>query len=300
MNIAQFNARGPHNGVEHWFDLIHDELEQRGHNVIQYWVRGRKPTWNEIQDIDFCFYHFSQVAFLYMRSIRKPFCVLPSANDIFPNNGETLMKVSKSRNCKFITYQSLYHIKKYKEWEIEGQFQYVPMPVRVDTFKRNRKYNKDFKYLAGGRLIPKKGLHQLKGIDNLRIFGDGPLRDELQRMMPNVEFLGELNTTKLKNAYERSSLYLFPAVITNDGDSDGIANTVKEAMLMELPVITSSVAGMKELENVIHLDDWSKIGEILDDDKVFQNNLKGKEEILKTYSPNICVDMLLKGIDEYI
>jgi len=300
MIIGQFNARGPENGIEHWFDLIRQELIKRGHEVRVFWLRGKQPTTKDLDELDFCLYHFTQVAQHYMR-IGIPFCVLPSANDIFVDNGARLSMVSKYRKCKFITHQSSYHLQKYKEWGIQQNFQYVPMPVRVDLFRKHRKYNPDEKYLAGGRLVPKKGLHQLKGLDdNLRVFGDGPLWNELQYILPNAEFLGYLKPVKLKNIMERSSVYLFPAVVTSDGDSEGISNTIKEAMLMRLPVICSSVAGNKELENVVLVDDWStkNIRKVLDNLSL-EPNIKGEKEIRNHYNSKFAVNQLMEGIEKY-
>jgi len=298
MNIAQFNARGPNNGVEHWFDLIHDELINQGHQVRQFWLRGNQPTRDDIEWMDFAMFHFAQVALHYMR-LPVPFCVLPSANDVFPDNGAKLIKVSKRRNCKFITYQSFYHLKKYKEWGIKHNFVYVPMPVRTELFKRKRKYNPNGKIVAGGRLVPKKGLDRLVNVDNLTIFGDGPLESELKSLMPNTTFTGRLSGEELRDLFDEASLYLFPAIVTPDGDSDGIANTLKESLLMELPVVASSVAGTPELNNINILDDLDnismKISSILK-----KPNIKGRKEILKKYSPDVCVEKLLNAIGVYI
>jgi len=299
MKLGQFNARGPHNGVEHWFDLIHDELINRKHEVRQFWLRGTQPTKFDRDWMDFGIFHFSQVA-LYYKRIGVPFCIMPSANDCFPDNGAKLKIAASHKNCKFVTYQSYYHLKKYKEWDIPKPKVYVPHPARTELFKRQTPYNPSGKIIAGGRLIPKKGLDRLKNVENLTIFGDGPLRETLGHKLHNgVAFTGFLSGNELKDLFEESSIYLFPAIITPDGDSDGIANTVKEAMLMEVPVITSSVAGMRELENVIHINDWTKINDILSDESIYQKNWKGRQEILKTYSPKVTVNMLEDAIEEY-
>jgi len=89
MNIAQFNARGPNN-VEHWYDLIHDELIRQGYEVRQFWLRGKQPTKEDRDWMEFALFHFSQVA-LYYRKIGVPFCILPSANDCFPDSGAKYM-----------------------------------------------------------------------------------------------------------------------------------------------------------------------------------------------------------------
>lgn len=299
-NIIQANARGPNNGVEYWFDLIHDELINRGHSVRQIWLRGTQPTNEDVKWADFAIYHFSQVANRYKR-LGVPFCIMPSANDCFVDNGKTLKIASSHNKCKFVTYQSQFHLKKYIEWGIQKPSYYVPHPVRIEQFRRTKAYNPNGKIVAGGRLIPKKGLYKLKSVDNLTVFGDGPLRDELKNTLhKNTIFTGNLNGDELQELFNDSKVYLFPAIITSDGDSEGISNSIKEALLMELPVICTPIAGNKEFENVIHLKDWLTINDLLKETSIYIKNTKGRNEVIKKYSPNICVDKLEKAIERYI
>ena len=58
--------------------------------------------------MDFAIIHFSQVALFY-RKMGVPFCILPSANDCFPDEGAKLRIASQHKDCKFVTYQSIYH-----------------------------------------------------------------------------------------------------------------------------------------------------------------------------------------------
>lgn len=301
MNLGIFNMRGISSirFTEHFIKLELDELRKQGHEVELYWARGKWPSKEDVEWMDFAIYHFVPTA-IFFHKIGIPYCILPTANDIFPNNGKNLKIIEQDKNCKFIGYQSFYHKKKYEEWGITKPTVYIPHCVRTELFKRETPYNSSGKKIAGGRLILKKGLDRLKNVENLTIFGDGPLMEDLKsRLKSTTRFTGFLAGEKLKDLFEESRIYLFPAIVTSEGDSDGIANSVKEAMLMELPVITSSVAGMGELENVIHLNNWAKINDILNDNSTRQRNYKGRQEILKTYSPNVCVNMLLKGIKDY-
>jgi len=298
MNIAQFNARGP-NDIEHWYTLIYEELQRQGHSVRQFNLRSQRPTIQDREWMDFAVIHFAQVAQHYMR-MGVPFCVLPSANDIFPDNGTKLLQVANNTNCKFVTYQSFYHKRKYDEWGIPNDKVYVPMPIRTELFTRRRKFNPNGRVIAGGRLIPKKGLDRIiPYVNYLTIFGDGPLKQQLQYLNPTTMFTGHLTGESLKNLMEESWLYLYPAIVDSSGDSDGIPNTVKEAMYMGLQVIASPVAGLPELENISLLDNWSKINEVIST-MPRKFNYKGKREISNLYTPEICTRMLLKGIEEYV
>lgn len=301
LNIGLFNTRGI-NQTEHFINLELHELRERGHNVELYWVKGRHPTQEEIKEMDFAIYHFVPTAFHFM-NLMIPFCVLPTANDIFPNKGALLKIVEKHPFCQFIGYQSFFHKRKYEEWGLKKPFVHIPHCVRSGLFKRQTPYNSFGKIIAGGRLIPKKGLDRLKDVGNLTIFGDGSLKHTLMLdvMKPGTVFTGYLDGKQLKDLFEESSIYLFPAIITPDGDSEGISNTVKEAMLMELQVICTPIAGNTEFENVAFLSDWNE--------KSIENaisclpkeaNMKGRIEILKNFSPEICINKLEKAIKQYV
>lgn len=117
--------------------------------------------------------------------------------------------------------------------------------------------------LSVGRLREKKGFpillaacHLLK-IAGRRfrcvIAGYGPLQDELERQIEkfglqgNVALTGMLTQDEVIALYKRATLFVLPCQITEDGDRDGIPNVLIEAMAMELPVVTTRVAGIPEL-----------------------------------------------------
>ena len=297
MRIGYFNARGPNNGIEHWFDLEIEELKRRGNEIRTFDTRGNPPSAGDVSWMDIAHFHFAQVANHYKR-IGVPYIISPHANDIWCDNGATLISASKHPNCKFVTYQSYYHKRKFEEWGIDKPLVCLPMCVRTKLFKRAHPIECTSGILAGGRLIPKKGLDRIIHLNDLTIFGDGPLKSKLMEMNPNVKFLGQLEGESLHRAYEDAWVFLNPSVVTPDGDSDGIPNTIKEAMLMELQVVSSPVAGIPELENISLLSDWSRLEDVLKD-LPREPNIKGRSEILKIYSPEICIDRLLKAIEEY-
>lgn len=299
MNIGYFNSRGPNNGIEHWFDEEIKELRRRGHEVRVFWLKGPQPTQEDRKWMDVAHYHFAHVA-NYYKKLNVPYLISPHANDIFIDNGKTLLEVSKHPKCIGVTYQSYYHKKKFEEWDIKSPLYYLPMSVRVDLFNPSVKgmiskvTKVRNKIIAGGRLIPKKGLDRvIPLVDNLTIFGDGPLLEYLKKLNPTTTFVGNLNGEQLRDLMDESWLYLFPSIVTSDGDSDGMPNTLKEALLMELQVITSSVGASSELKNVYILDDWNKesLWNLINSIP-HESNVKGREEILSIYSPDKCVDRI--------
>jgi len=299
MNIGYFNARGI-NDVEHWFRLEIEELRRRGHDVRVFSLRYNHPNREDIKWMDFAHFHFAQVADRFKR-MGVPFAISPHANDIFVDDGATLLRASKHPKCKFVTFQSYYHRDKFKEWGIEKPLVHLPMCVRVNLFKRTDESLKNFsnqKIIAGGRLIRKKGLDRIMNVKNLTVFGDGPLIDYLRSINPKVEFTGWLHSKDLKDLMEESCLFLNPSIIDANGDRDGIPNTIKEAMLMKLQVISSPISGIPELKNIHLLEDWNDIEDYIEKIDLIPNH-EGAKEIYEKYNPKKCIDMLLEAIEKY-
>src|SRR5258708_34422155 len=58
---------------------------------------------------------------------------------------------------------------------------------------------------------------------------------------------GRMTQDQLAALYPRASLFVLPCLVTEDGDRDGIPNVLIEAMVCEVPVISTEVAGVPEL-----------------------------------------------------
>lgn len=117
--------------------------------------------------------------------------------------------------------------------------------------------------LSVGRLREKKGFPTLLAACRLLkiagrkfhcvIVGYGPLQEELERQIDefelreNVALTGMLTQDEVIALYKRATLFVLPCQVTEDGDRDGIPNVLAEAMAMELPVISTPVAGIPEL-----------------------------------------------------
>lgn len=117
--------------------------------------------------------------------------------------------------------------------------------------------------VAVARLVEKKGLEFLvealallrrDGIDCVcRLIGDGPLRGGLLRRAHALGLEGRLSIEgpctqeQVRDALAQSAAFVLPCVVASDGDRDILPNSLKEAMAMELPVVTSAVSGIEEL-----------------------------------------------------
>lgn len=110
------------------------------------------------------------------------------------------------------------------------------------------------------RLIPKKGIeYTIRAVASLakvyhnieyNIIGDGYLKADLQQLIQElnvaeqVKLLGWKNQPEIIEILDKSHIFLAPSVTTNDGNQDAPINTLKEAMAMGLPVISTLHGGI--------------------------------------------------------
>lgn len=114
-----------------------------------------------------------------------------------------------------------------------------------------------------GRLVEKKGTKYLiESIGRLVsggqkvelvIVGDGPLMPSLQQQVADlgleqhVDFKGWRNHREISEILDSCQLFAAPSVTAEDGNQDAPVNTLKEAMAMGLPVVSTWHGGIPEL-----------------------------------------------------
>ena len=101
-----------------------------------------------------------------------------------------------------------------------------------------------------GRLSREKGLSMLPAIvsamhrhgveHRLVLVGDGPMRRELQELLPDAIFTGTLAPLEVATALASSDVFLFPS------DTDSAGNVVLEAQACGVPPLVSTSGGPKE------------------------------------------------------
>jgi glycosyltransferase involved in cell wall biosynthesis len=143
-----------------------------------------------------------------------------------------------------------------------GRMHKVAMGVDPERFKRRHAYPGGRTVVAVGRLIEKKGFaHLIEAAKRLpdvhvKIAGDGVLRSQLEAAAPpNVELLGALPPTAVRDLLEDADMLALPCVIAADGDRDSMPVVVKEALAMEIPVVGSDEVGMPEMVQ----DGWGRL-----------------------------------------
>lgn len=117
--------------------------------------------------------------------------------------------------------------------------------------------------LSVGRLVEKKGHHILmmafKKIKEkfpkatLTIIGRGELQEQLLslanklRLGDSFQLLNHLPKEKVREHMSNADLFCAASLVAANGDVEGIPNTLKEAMAIGVPVISTNHAGIPEL-----------------------------------------------------
>ncbi|KIE58096.1 histidinol phosphatase [Methylacidiphilum kamchatkense Kam1] len=81
----------------------------------------------------------------------------------------------------------------------------------------------------------------------LAFVGEGPFREELQKLLPDAVFTGVLTGIELSKAYASSFLFVFPST------TDTFGNVVLEAMASGVPAIVSDIGGPSELVRSLNI-----------------------------------------------
>ena len=122
---------------------------------------------------------------------------------------------------------------------------------------------KQYHLLTVARLAEKKGVaYAIRSLEKVRkkfpgitytIAGDGPLREELKRLIDrlnlteNVHLTGWINQDKVLNLMENADLLLAPSITDSNGNKEGIPVVLMEALAQGLPVISTWHSGIPEL-----------------------------------------------------
>lgn len=191
----------------------------------------------------------------------RTYSVTTHAYDIFRPNPDLLANLEAAT---FVVTVSEYNRRYLRCLGVTNEIHVISCGVDLGVFSRQHPYPPAGRLmLAVGRLVPKKGFDGLiRACGHLRdagvryrcaIIGEGPEREHLQdliaalRLDGRVRLEGPRSQLGVRDALETCRLFVLPATIAADGDRDGSPQVLKEAMAMEVPVVTTRTAGLPEL-----------------------------------------------------
>jgi glycosyltransferase involved in cell wall biosynthesis len=112
---------------------------------------------------------------------------------------------------------------------------------------------------AVGRMIELKGMHVLAEAAkrilhdrpdvHLVLAGDGPMRDEVRRIVsnePRVHLPGALVRTAVAELLAEADVFVNPGIVDRHGRAEGLGITSIEAMASGVPVVGSRIGGIAE------------------------------------------------------
>lgn len=117
--------------------------------------------------------------------------------------------------------------------------------------------------LSVGRLVEKKGIGYLldampaviqsypKTI--LKIIGDGPLAETLKQkaiklgISDHVIFLGAMENDRLPGHYQTADIFVFPSIVSSDGDREGFGLVLVEALGCGCPCVVTDLPAMQDI-----------------------------------------------------
>jgi glycosyltransferase involved in cell wall biosynthesis len=121
---------------------------------------------------------------------------------------------------------------------------------------------KPIELLFVGRLVSRKGVRYLidampiileKFEVTLNIVGGGLLIDDLREQVESlglndvVNITGRVSYSELESYYERSHVFILPAIYDEKGDTEGLGIVLLEALSHGLPLVASGVGGIVDI-----------------------------------------------------
>jgi N-acetyl-alpha-D-glucosaminyl L-malate synthase BshA len=184
----------------------------------------------------------------------------------------------------------------------------------VNGEKLKRQYHLDgfLLVLSCGRMVERKGfeflIRAMPGVieknPNVRLLlvGDGPEKDRLHNLVTSLSidryviFAGKVADSELPDYYRMSDVFVLPAIIDANGDTEGLGLVILEAMSTGKPVIGSDIGGIPYIfegdyhpgylvasKDVVQLSD--RLNKLLSDKKLCKTmGEEGRKMVEQKYS----------------
>ncbi len=285
MKITFVTATLTSGGSERVISLLANELVHRGHDVSVVLLRKPIVFYPIDPSVKLCFAleqcGNELLKGIWLRKLvkkEKPDVVIPfmtavycftifwlmgtnipiiSSERIDPRHSSFVRKVLRKLLLKFTTHlvAQTKEIKNYYSKTIQEKCSIIPNPVSDKVFEITHNENKESRIISVGRLFRQKNQHlMIEAFSkiaekypnyNLVIFGEGPLRNELEEhisikgMQRRILLPGRNNN--IIEELNKSEIFCLSS------DYEGMSNALIEAVCVGLPIITTRVSGVDEL-----------------------------------------------------
>jgi glycosyltransferase involved in cell wall biosynthesis len=210
------------------------------------------------------------VALLLKKLTGLPYSFTAHARDLYQTPARALAeRVAEASAVVTICRANLDYLRALMPDLVPGKVRLIHCGVDLQEFRPPERETPPIPaplILSVGRLVEKKGFSDLLAACRrlkdagrafrCEIYGDGPLRVELQAEVQelglggDVTLAGARTQTELRGAFQRAAVFALTPCVAHDGDRDGIPVAILEAMAFGLPVVSTAVAGVPEA--VIH------------------------------------------------
>lgn len=204
------------------------------------------------------------VALVAARLMKVPYSVTAHANDIYVNPILLPEKLAEARFVATCTGYNEHHLAQQGEGLFNHKLNCIYHGLEASKYRPTAFLPPGKKLLlAVGQLKEKKGFSYLlmacqrlmaKGYEfECQIVGEGPLRKTLEAQIrrlsldKTVTLCGALPHSEVISKYRQASIFTLPAILSADGDRDGIPNVILEAMAMQLPIVSTQHSGIPEV-----------------------------------------------------
>jgi glycosyltransferase involved in cell wall biosynthesis len=224
-------------------------------------VLGR---WIEAENLKHVHVHFanpaSTVALIATRVFPISFSLTVHGPDEFYDSARMLLreKIAAASLICCIGYFARSQLMKLSPPADWSKLEVAPLGVNAEIFiPARRPISDNFEILCVGRLVPAKGQHVLLEAfaelirhghkARLHFVGDGPDRASLEQaahaagLHESVSFAGAVNQDQILKLYRAADVFALASF------AEGIPVVLMEAMAMEVPCISTFVAGIPEL-----------------------------------------------------
>jgi len=209
------------------------------------------------QFIDF----MAEIAYNIHQFTDIEYSISSHAKDLYTTPKENLIKYMKSaQKIKTCTEYNKDYLQDYNENNL--QIERIYHGIDCEFFsKKNLQSN--IRLITVARFVEKKGykyiLEALAILKNkypnfiFTIIGHGILYDDIQKLInsmslqKNIQVIQYATQEIVRDYLSISDIFINASIITDNGDRDGIPNSIAEAMAMEVPVVGTAVSGITEL-----------------------------------------------------